>query len=74
MVVCARGCLNTVYSILYNVYDVWFHPTVRTYVCMYDLLAPTASSSFALLYLASVSAKKFSDHHEMTPTAPGLIQ
>lgn len=70
MLACACGCLNTVYSIPYNVYDVWFHPTVRTYVCMYDLLAHTASRPFALLYLVSMSAEKFSGHHKMSPRAP----
>lgn len=55
----ARGCMNTMYSILCRVYDVCFHPTVRTYVRMHDLLARVASRPFSpLLYLASVSAGK----------------
>lgn len=41
------GCMNTMYSILCRVYDVCFHPAVRTYVRMYDLLAHVASRPFS---------------------------
>lgn len=39
--------MNTVYSILYSVYNVCFHPTVRTYVRVYDLLAHVANRPFS---------------------------
>lgn len=41
------GCMNTIYSTLYSVYDLCFHPTVRTYARMYDLLAHAANRPFS---------------------------
>lgn len=44
------------HSILYSVYDVCFHPTVRTYVRMYGLLA----------HVVSCLPEKSAENHKIT--------